>query len=232
MEATPSERGHDGASRIDYEILRLKHEIGFEDARGHSCEQCKGLKIKPPLESDATRKQLTEYKFFEIHTTGRKIRALAETGCDFWIMIRDQLTYIDLEAMVEQQHNKVTLDSKKRSEARTDESYRVLAKSLGVNEEQEFWRLRRQRGASWTFDTFEPTMGVRVTEADFVLISMGYSYFYDKPITVLLELIVPQKPTQTIPDTFPRRTDGGLQLVKYWTMFLALRLPGMYSSLG
>lgn len=230
MESTPGETGGDAASRIDYEILRLKRELGSDDAKGHSCEHCNGFRLKPPPESDSAWKQQTEYKFFEVHTTGRKVRDLAETGCDFWIMIRDQLTYIDLKAMVEQEQDKVAFNPEKHRSRYSDEHCKDLAASLGGNEGEEFWRLHRERGVYWFYPMAVGAIGFNITEADFVLIRMGYTPS-SKPITVAVELIIPKKPVQTSPTLFPVRTARELRLVKYWTEFLPLQLPGMFGSL-
>lgn len=226
MGSTLSRMGHDAPSRIDYEILRLKRELVSDDFKGHSCEQCNGFRVKPPRNYGSDWKLWRESKFFEIHTTGRKVRDLAETGCCFWVMIRDQLTYIDLEAMVKREVDKVAFDPEKYSVWWSDDHYKDLAASLGGNEGEEFWRLRHQRGVSWGFSA-GATVGVHVTEADFVHISIRYSYPNNKPITVQVELIVPDKSLWG-----DLGVNGEPRLVEYWTRFLPLKLPGTYSSPG
>ncbi|KAG8165476.1 hypothetical protein KVR01_004028 [Diaporthe batatas] len=235
MESTLDRTGHGAASLIDYEILRLKRELGSDDVKGHSCEQCNSFRIRPLVDHISDWKQNIKYKFSEIDTTGRKVRDLAEAGCDFWIMIRDQLIYIGLEAMIRRRKNKIALGSKIHHGPSLDDYWQYFAVSFGWEDEQEFRRLYRQRGVSWSFSA-GATVEAPVTETDFVRIKLGYSYvgylMKERPVTALVELIVPREAAGTGSSIWvPRRTDGALPLVQYRTEFLALKLPDVARNL-
>lgn len=51
----------------------------------------------------------------------------------------------------------------------------------------------------------------------------------DRPVTALVELIVPKEAAGTGSISLPRQNGGALPLVQYRTEFLALKLPGMYN---
>lgn len=173
MELTTKGTGHGAASLIDHEILRLKRELGSDDVKGHSCEHCNKFRIKPLVDPYWDWKQNIQYKFSEIDTTGRKVRQLGETGCDFWIMIRDQLIYIGLEATIKKRKTKISLGSKIHHDHCLDEYWQYIAVSLGRKDEEEFCRLYRQRGVSWSVSA-GAIIEVPVTETDFVRIKLGY----------------------------------------------------------
>ena len=82
-------------SEIDLEIQRLKRQLEIDDLEGHTCDQCKSLRI-PPL--PAATSGFEAIPFFEFDTNVKQIRdELAVAGCQFWKTIQDLLTFVSLE---------------------------------------------------------------------------------------------------------------------------------------
>jgi hypothetical protein len=239
MGSTTSKTGRDSTPHIDHEILRLGRELGSKDAQGHTCEQCNSFTRMKPFRRPTKRWDFSwQADFFELETTEKGVHDLAASGCNFWAMIRDQLAYIGLvqEAVAKPEPNKVSFNRDKDNiDFRSDEFYTDLAESLGGHREEEFWRLHHQRGVVWSVKPFEFMVPIK---ADSVLICMGYTSYTQytlmtdySTITVDVGFIVPEKPARII--SHPGRTravDGPCNLISS-TRFLALKLPGMYSSL-
>ncbi|KAF9873404.1 hypothetical protein CkaCkLH20_09217 [Colletotrichum karsti] len=111
------------ASDIDYEILRLKRSRVAGDAKGHSCDKCSGLWIKPLPEPD---QQVLRKIRWHMDTTKAKARSLAASGCSFWAIIQQRIDYEDFKVVLEQQCNKFPDDQFKYSRWQK-EHYEALA---------------------------------------------------------------------------------------------------------
>lgn len=188
-------------AEIDLEILRLKRELAAQDFQGHSCEKCEDLKIKSPLTPEAEARRDDGPACFHIDTTGKEIHEdFAASGCMFWVMIRDQLAYVNLDA-----------DSAQERESGTRQ-------------------LRRRGVTWFYAEDSNRDIEYAVTRPDFVRVSMVHNTPDDESygsryVTVKVEMVAPRRPIEAVAN--PSRGDE-IRLDTCWSTFLALSLPGMY----
>ncbi|KAK7960537.1 hypothetical protein PG996_011182 [Apiospora saccharicola] len=182
-------------TEIDLEILRLKRELASEDFQGHSCEKCKDLRIRSPLTPEVHRDDGPN--FFHIDTTGKEIHDdFATSGCMFWVMIRDQLAYVNLDAELAQERESGTR------------------------------QLRRRGVTWFYAEDSNRDVEYAVNRPDFVRVSMVHNDdggAGSRYITVKVEMVAPRKPIETLRN--PSRGDE-IRLDACWSTFLALALPG------
>ncbi|KAK8013386.1 hypothetical protein PG991_008979 [Apiospora marii] len=182
-------------SEIDLEIRRLKRELAAEDFQGHSCEKCADLRIRPPLTPEAHRSNGPP--FFHIDTTGKEIHEdFAASGCMFWVMIRDQLAYVNLGAESAQERESGTR------------------------------QLRRRGVTWFYAEDSNRAIEYAVNRPDFVRVSMVHKDdggSGSRYVTVKVEMVAPRRPIEALRN--PSRGDE-IRLDACWSTFLALALPG------
>ncbi|KAK8121909.1 hypothetical protein PG984_010579 [Apiospora sp. TS-2023a] len=218
MDPTVAKNSEGAPSQIDLESLRLKRELVADDTKGHSCERCKQIRIPPP---PLSRDEIAECgRFLQIDTSRTKIQSLANSGCNFWTMIQDQLTYIDLEL-------RITFDSRYIGPYQlacdagwSEEHYKDLAVTVGDSDAEEFWRLRRNRAESWGLVMLDGEIHP-VSQQDLVRVSMEYSStmnFGDEPVIVKVRLAlpIPAMKAAFILDMEAPKSPKAIELAKQW----------------
>ncbi|KAK7985436.1 hypothetical protein PG996_005323 [Apiospora saccharicola] len=213
MNSTVAKTSEGAPSQIDLEALRLKRELVADDFKGHSCENCGQIRVPtPPLSY--------ERKFFHIDTSRTKIQSLATSGCNFWGMIQDQLSYIDLKTRIERNGRYIGLQELGDDAKLSEEHREYLTATVGESDAKEFLRLCHNRVETWRLSGSEE--GDQSRPRDFVRVSVWHHsrmYFNDGPVTVYVEFMA-SKPSVKAASTLDR---GGRNTVEvYSTDFLAL----------
>jgi len=219
MNSTVAKTSEGAPSQIHLEALRLKRELVADDTKGHSCELCNQIRIPtPPLSHEMKARDST---FFQIDTSRTKIQSLATSGCNFWGMIQDQLSYIDLKTRIERNGRYIGLQELGDDAKLSEEHRKYLTATVGESDAKESLRLCHNRVETWLL-----TGGGKDNQSrprDFVQVSVWHHprhhprvYFNDRPVTVNVEL---------------RASKPSVKAFScYSTKFLALAFIGAYIS--
>jgi hypothetical protein len=217
----------DTAARLDQEILRFKRQLVREDTQGHTCEQCKHIRLtQVPEHTPSWDDRKEQNTCFRLDTKGSDIRGLAASGCNFWSMIWNKLKLIELEEKFKKERDNVTFDRKKHRYLWSDTHYQDLAASLGGVTEKEFLQLHKS-AFSWVFCAGGSETDFSVTQEDFVRVIIRYdslNVFKNNSVSAEVVLILPSRPSSTA--VFRRQGDSELEMAEYRKVFLLLPSPG------
>ncbi|KAL0941935.1 het domain containing protein [Colletotrichum truncatum] len=243
--AEPSPETYDKIiTKINEEILSLKKEAVSEDAKGHSCNYCKPFKFRPWAAFDTDWEHVGGDRESAVDTTEKQVRNMAASGCDFWAMINDQITYLELKERAERRRG-----SDRYSLNWSERRYEKLVTSLGQRVAAEFWRLHRNRAVAWIdceetammWDSLQdPRPAPRIPEtvvgpSDFVRVSIGPDSRKEDdvgPFKIRVTLKVARKAQKSV--WLPWKlwdNVSEITLKKYQAFLIALASPGSFTGL-
>lgn len=217
-------------STLHQETVRLKREVTRDDRQGHSCEHCRHVTLDRFYEFINGISSKMDEPFFLLDTSGAELQGLAASGCNFWTMLCNKLTLIELQEQIKHECDIMVYDNKIHGPRWSDTHLKDILAPLSGDLKQKLWYLLKSPVEWYHRPRQNHTIKFPVTDEDFARVVIANSfenYTNDSSIKVEVGLIVPRRPFNAV--MHPERGNSELEMEGHYTTFWALSVSGTKS---